>query len=54
MTKHINKDKKLHRFASIQKTTYYHKNEWQHKHGQYNSMVNEWSLDWLEGRICWL
>jgi hypothetical protein len=25
------------------KTSYYHKNEWQHKHGQYNSRINECS-----------
>jgi len=25
------------------KITYYHKNEWQHEHGQYNSKVNECS-----------
>jgi hypothetical protein len=26
----------------LNKITYYHKNECQHKHGQYNSRVNEW------------
>jgi hypothetical protein len=26
---------------TLQKITY-HKNEWQHKHGQYSRMVNEW------------
>jgi len=25
------------------KTTYYHKNKWKHKNGQYNSRVNECS-----------
>jgi hypothetical protein len=25
---------------ALKKPTYYHKNEWQHKHGQYNSRVN--------------
>ena len=25
----------------LKKITHYHKNEWQHKHGQYNSRVNE-------------
>ena len=25
----------------LKKTTYYHKNEWQHEHGQYDSRVNE-------------
>ena len=25
----------------LNRGTYYHKNEWQHKHGQYNGMVNE-------------
>ena len=28
---------------SLKKTTYYHKNKWQHKHGQYNRRVNECS-----------
>ena len=27
----------------LEKTAYYHKNKWWHKHGQYNSRVNEWS-----------
>jgi hypothetical protein len=55
---HINNLKKnMHKFASSQKDhklpqkRRQHKhgqynsmvNEWQHKHGQYNSMVNEWS-----------
>ena len=34
--------KNQHRITSTQKDTYYHKNEWQHKHGQYNNRVNEW------------
>ena len=25
----------------LKKTIYYHKNEWQHKYGQYNSRINE-------------
>jgi hypothetical protein len=25
----------------LKKTTYYHKNKWQHKHGQYNNSVNQ-------------
>ena len=35
--------KSLRVFASNQKSTYYHKEEEQHKHGEYNSRVNECS-----------
>ena len=34
-------DEKSADLLPLKKTTYYHKNEWQHKHGQYHSMVNE-------------
>ena len=34
-------DEKSADLFPLKKTTYYHKNEWQHKHGQYHSMVNE-------------
>ena len=36
--------KNLHRLVLIKQTTYYHKNERHHKHGQYNSSVNECML----------
>ena len=39
--------KNLQSLLLLKKTTYYHKNEWQHKQGQYNSRVmNAWS-SWL-------
>ena len=41
---HNNKQQKnIHRFASTQKTTYYHKKKCQQEHDQHNSKVNEYS-----------
>ena len=39
----------------LKKTTYYHKNECKHKHGQSNNRIIECSLLTVyEGKICWL
>ena len=41
-TKKNQKPKRLTQIRFLKEATHYHKNEWQQKHGQYNSRVSEW------------